>query len=333
MWSAFVNLVAPEPTLEDNLFISIQQGRTDKLVEWIDTKGLDSLKQLKYGESELTVFQAACLYGNLEATLKLIDFFSIVETTGKGANTPAHLAAMSGHSKIVDLLIERGASVCIKNQKGQNVFDIAQGLQLRQNLMKAVLDEENRTGTAPVLSGVTRDLSKDQEKFKNLGPPPTSFPIKSTSAVNNLDGSTPLLPQPPILQQQRQQQYQDSQYMIQPDGFVTTVGNPNLAAKYGNQTQSRLVSGYQGPSQPTTSTTPPPIPLSNFIPQNPQARYVSNIPGVNILPPTSRPSPNPTFKPLPQMGPPKKINSFDPSQISSSQQDQRLPSPTKTTNQ
>ena len=52
------------------------------------------------------------------------------------------------------LVNDYGASVCVRNAAGKNVFDVAEGLNLRQTLMKMVLNEEQRNGTAPVIAGM-----------------------------------------------------------------------------------------------------------------------------------------------------------------------------------
>ena len=316
-----MNFVAPEPTPQDLLVSSIQHGTMDGIQDWLTNRGVDALEAVKFGESEMNVLHIACFYGNLQAVVKLLEYFPIDKPT-KGGNTCCHLAAMNGHAAVVDVLIERGASPGAKNLRGQNVFDVANGLQLRQTLMTLVLAEEQRNGTAPVIAGVTRDMTAEQARLKNLPPPPTSFgPVPTTTASAGLNAqpqhqqqqqfmhpqpgfpsnmqqfSSPSI-QPPLPSSSYPQarafppQQTLSSRPIQPDGFVTTVGNPNLAAKYGNQTQSRLAPdstvnnmNQEPPSQ--QAWTPPTI--SNAPQINANARYVVNTPGFNVLPPSRPP--------------------------------------------
>jgi len=325
-----MNFVAPEPTAEERLASSIQHGKTEGIDEWLGTRGLDALEAVRIGDSEMNVLHVACFYGNLDAVVRLLEYFPVDRPT-KGGNTCAHLAAMNGHSAVVDLLVEKGASVGVKNLKGQNVFDVAQGLQLRQNLMKLVLAEEQRNGTAPVIAGVTRDMSKDQERLKNLPPPPTTFgpPPTQPTASTSTPGHT--LPSPPIVppqyaftpsQAQMARPNESIGRTIQPDGFVTTVGNPNLAAKYGNQTQARLASDVVNASNQAAAWTPPTIQTAP--PVHTAARYVVNTPGINVLPST-RPAvpggaPNPAVSYRPPAGPyANKVKVFNPADFAQQQ--------------
>jgi len=292
MWSSLINFIAPEPTPEDLLFSSLQHGKTDVLEEWFTSRGVDALKSLKYGDSDMSVLHVACYFGNMQAVLRLLEYFPF-DTVTRGGNTCCHLAAINGHSDVVNCLIRRGASPGVKNFKRENVFDVAQGLQLRQTLMTLVLEEEQRTGTAPVIAGATRDMTRHQERLKNLPPPPTTFsglspmPTEPTAAAYAPSYSRP----------------------VQPDGFVTTVGNPNLAAKYGNQTQSRLAEPGQSVLNSPPAWSPPTYHLAPVVPNS--SRYVVNTPGVSVLPPT-RPGPNQTSFRAPTGPYANKVNVFNP---------------------
>jgi hypothetical protein len=334
MWASIMNFVAPEPTPQELLISSIQQGRVDALQDWLTNRGMDALEAVKFGESEMNVLHIACFYGNIEVVMRLLEYFPIDRPT-RGGNTCCHLAAMNGHAAVVDMLIQRGASPGVKNSKGQNVFDVAQGLQLRQTLMTLVLAEEQRNGTAPVIAGVTRDMTQEQVRLKNLPPPPTSFgvppssggcPAAQMSTPPTLSSPGQAYPGaqggPPMMTQQPRPQY--SSRPIQPDGFVTTVGNPNLAAKYGNQTQSRLVAEGTSSNDPNAMTpgagnnapwTPPTIQTAP--PVNASARYVVNTPGFNVLPPSRPPqSANAAATYRPPTGPyANQVKVFNPGEV------------------
>ena len=181
---------------------------------------------------------------------RLIELGADVRARTEMGNTPLHIAAMEGHSQVVDYLMQAGASPGAKNARGQNAFDVAQGLVLRQTLMTAVLREENASGSAPVIAGVTRDASKDAERLRNLPPPPISGRAVPPPPSSSSSQAQPLPTQP----------------FIRPDGFVTTVGNPELAAKYGNLTQEPMSAAERAPAPPQAWGVPTMDPASRSRP-------------------------------------------------------------------
>lgn len=287
MWASLVNFIAPEPTQEDLVVSALQREghhACEALDDLLQQRGADSLAQMTFSDGDLNLFQTACLYGNIEAAMKMYELglFQLDARTANGGNTAAHLAAMNGHARLlVDYLVgQLGAPLGVKNNKGQNVYEVCPSshLQLKQTLMTMLLQEEQRTGTAPELGGipVTRDNQAEEERLRNLPPPPI-FAATASSAP------------PP-------QQY------IQPDGFVTTVGNPQLAQKYGNvQVQSRLHAAAAATSpqqqQPPRQVIAPPPP--QFTAGGAPPRYVPV--GVNVAP-SSRPPPTAQFRPLATTG-------------------------------
>ncbi|KAH9259159.1 hypothetical protein BASA81_002779 [Batrachochytrium salamandrivorans] len=282
MWASLVNFIAPEPTPEELLLSSLERGSCDLLNETLQQRGADAVAQIKV-QGDLNLFQASCWVGNAEAALKLFELglFDVNQQTVGGGNTAAHLAAMQGHQwLVVDYLVgQLGASIALRNAKRQNVYDAcpATHLQLKQTLMTLLLQEEQRTGTAPELGiPVTRDKQVEEERMRNLPPPP----------IFTVPGGVP----PPSQQQQ---------HHIQPDGFVTTVGNPALAQKYGNvQVQTRLHTPQPMPSSPMAPPPPQQViapPPQQFAP----ARYVPV--NINVVP-ASRPPPTAQFRPLATSG-------------------------------
>uniref|UniRef100_A0A7S3PPT5 Uncharacterized protein n=1 Tax=Aplanochytrium stocchinoi TaxID=215587 RepID=A0A7S3PPT5_9STRA len=182
--------------------------------------------------------------------------------------------------------------------------------------MQLIFQEEARNGTAPVILGASRDNTKDQERLRNLPPPPklnqpippmqnnrigaqaaptmptqprltqlpmgqtqppstkgvaiTSNPVAQPSVLHIPNGNqgdpttgVPLSTQPPYTEtgppvgQRQDPNYRPSasirRTIKENDGFVTTVGNPELAAKYGNKSNYR-----SGPSAVETASSTPP---------------------------------------------------------------------------
>ena len=62
--------------------------------------------------------------------------------------------------------------ISVRNAKGKNAYDCAEGFSLKQLLMPLLFAEENRLGIAPEIAGATRDESKDAARLAALPPPP-----------------------------------------------------------------------------------------------------------------------------------------------------------------
>ena len=283
LWNQFVNLVAPEPTPQELLFQSVAAGKLDALESWL-ANGSDVARMYvffcfspprvraharlrkrcagrvdaaphggahsRFVVSDLFGCHAKAQKGHMNVVSRLIELGADVRARTEMGNTPLHIAAMEGHSQVVDYLMQAGASPGAKNARGQNAFDVAQGLVLRQTLMTAVLREENASGSAPVIAGVTRDASKDAERLRNLPPPPISGRAVPPPPSSSSSQAQPLPTQP----------------FIRPDGFVTTVGNPELAAKYGNLTQEPMSAAERAPAPPQAWGVPTMDPASRSRP-------------------------------------------------------------------
>ncbi|RZC22684.1 Ankyrin repeat domain containing protein, partial [Asbolus verrucosus] len=67
----------------------------------------------------------ACNHGWYEVAFRLVQAGANVNAKGHENDTPLHDAAINGHLKPVNLLIERGADIHAKNSKGKMPLDVA----------------------------------------------------------------------------------------------------------------------------------------------------------------------------------------------------------------
>jgi uncharacterized protein len=67
----------------------------------------------------------ACIRGELDDLIALIEGGADVSATGDLGNTPLHIAASRGHLNIVKVLLRNQAIVNTKNEFGQTPIDLA----------------------------------------------------------------------------------------------------------------------------------------------------------------------------------------------------------------
>lgn len=184
---------------------------------------------------------------------------------GADGNSCLHFAAINGNQQLVKYFLNKGLSPITRNRQGKNVYDVAEGFGLKQMLMPLIFAEEERTGTAPVIEGATRDLKKDAERFKNLAPPPpvsiagSMQPPPSQSTINTFSQQQPLYQPPPMLQQQQQQQqYQQPPAIQQP--IQQQFQQPIQQQPQPLYQQPATLQGpYQSQQQPIQTSYQPPL--------------------------------------------------------------------------
>jgi len=278
------NVVAPQQSEEDQFLTAIANGEL-ATVQGFMGRGYGPEWRNKNGNTALHV---ACYNGQVALVDYLIEQGGDPTATGQRNNTCLHYAAAKGNLDLVKKFISFGISPLAKNEHGKTPYDVAEGFGVKQYLMPLMFSEEQKTGTAPSIPGATVDLAVEAQRLENLPPPPKmgehqQQPGRSLTPNPSSQGSShPSTPHrkstPPPSLHGALKERKSAARMYQPDGFVTTVGNPELAAKYGN------TSSYQNSSSPTNTTDqissgplPPPTYNPNLARNSPfsQGRYVS----------------------------------------------------------
>lgn len=267
LWS----VMAPEKTDGEKLFICVEEGRMAQVEDFIVNRSMDPNLKNRAGN---TLLHVAAYNGCQDIVNLLLQHGADIHASGARMNSCLHFTAANGHLDLVKFFVEQGnLKASQKNSLGQTAYDTATGYSVKQYLMKLVLAEEAQNGTAPAMLGISRDTADDERRLRNLPPPPTinahQTPQPQGSAANTQ--IPPVQPATDILQQQSPSSppgtpptglsdpnYRASARVSRPikeDGFTTTVGNPELAAKYGNHTTYRPASAP--PSPPSTMQGPP----------------------------------------------------------------------------
>ena len=185
--------------------------------------------------------------------------------------------------------------------------------------MQLIFKEEEANGTAPVILGASKDKTEQEERLRNLPPPPkmgetfptanntqqaqaqaqaqVSLPVPvstpasapaSTPAPSGTSSFTAAPPTPPPNAatpptgtphdpNYRPSGYVSRRAIAENDGFVTTVGNPELAAKYGNHSTFRAGPSSTAESQKPKSSAPIAAPTYSARSNSPftKSRYVA----------------------------------------------------------
>ena len=99
------------------------EGDVDTVQLWIDQDPLNVITPYIGG---YTLLHLSSRHGQIEISeLLLYPFNFQIDVRDIDGNTPFHEAAKSENLKMVQLLIERGASINIKNRKGKTPLDLA----------------------------------------------------------------------------------------------------------------------------------------------------------------------------------------------------------------
>ncbi|CAK9015224.1 Sex-determining protein fem-1 (Feminization of XX and XO animals protein 1), partial [Durusdinium trenchii] len=247
-------VMAPEQSDEEKFLSAIASGNLNMVQEFVEMRGYDVNMRNSNGNTPLHV---ACFNGQSDVVQYFLQKGADPQATGQRNNTCLHYAAAKGHLELVKQFVQLGNNVLAKNERGKTPYDAAEGFGVKQFLMPLIFSEEQRMGTAPTIIGATVDNAREQERIANL-PPPPKMGHSAYSDPNRREGRAPA----------RQ---------IQPDGFVTTVGNPELSAKYGNKIRYRSESPSVGQSTAPSAPATPPTYNPGVARNSPfsKARYVS----------------------------------------------------------
>mmetsp|Transcript_3301 Transcript_3301/g.4408 ORF Transcript_3301/g.4408 Transcript_3301/m.4408 type:complete len:447 (-) Transcript_3301:1081-2421(-) len=317
IWS----VVAPEKSDGEKLFSAVQEGRITDVRYWVQERSIDpNLKN----ESGNTLLHVAAYHGREDIVHFLVDMGADVRALGGRLNSCLHYAAMEGHQNLVQFFIDKGLSPSAKNQNGKSPYDVAKGFTVKQKLMHLIFQEEADNGTAPVILGASRDKAKDEERLRNLPPPPTLNavaqpvahsqgepqtvntgnelhpPLQSANQVQQPMPAAPVAAVPPApipaalpaappaappVGQHQDPNYRPSaqvrRAIKENDGFVTTVGNPELAAKYGNKVNYAAPTPQAENVPERKAISPPSYVQRSNTPFSQRGRYVNYDPVSN----------------------------------------------------
>eukprot|EP00924_Labyrinthula_sp_SR-Ha-C_P011784 augustus_masked-scaffold_69-processed-gene-0.65-mRNA-1 protein AED:1.00 eAED:1.00 QI:0/-1/0/0/-1/1/1/0/306 len=166
------------------------------------------------------LIQELALNGKLELVRLFFNSNVPSYTSIKNGNGESllHLAARSGNADLVHFLLENGFKISDKSYTGHTAYQVCKGFSLQQKLLQILMKEEQESSPSDqqqpqAFLGASRDPKLDEERLKNLAPPPTGIKYNYKRAP-------------------RRRKVKE----IKEDGFVTTVGNLELSKKYGNKT-------------------------------------------------------------------------------------------------
>ncbi|XP_067653322.1 protein fem-1 homolog B-like [Haliotis asinina] len=98
-------------------------GGHREVFELLVSKGAKELHADRFG---LNILQAACLGGNVNLVKYVLSQNTRdIDTRMSCWKTPLMLAAENGHKNVVELLVDKGADVSLKDETGGNVLHIA----------------------------------------------------------------------------------------------------------------------------------------------------------------------------------------------------------------
>lgn len=159
------------------IYQSVINGSKDAFRNAIDKKHVDV--NFVYPESNQTILHYVILSPNrkkkrnylegLEMILDemLLERDSKIDTQNKEMNTALHLAIMTMQTKEALMLIEKGASVKLKNSQGKTPLDLANKLNLKE-VIKAITPEVLSKSLERPASEILLDISTDKPDYKKF---------------------------------------------------------------------------------------------------------------------------------------------------------------------
>ena len=107
---------------EVTLHSAASAGDHDALTKLLGEPGTDVNAKDEEGR---TALHFACGYGEIACAEALLNAKADADATDKNANTALHYAAGYGRRDVVQLLVDHGASVVLKNADGKSPIDVA----------------------------------------------------------------------------------------------------------------------------------------------------------------------------------------------------------------
>ncbi|KAH9117844.1 hypothetical protein LEN26_012412 [Aphanomyces euteiches] len=281
---ALGEMIAPTLTPEQQLHQAIEDNLSEKVRHLLDDVKVSPNARTPEGSSPV---HTAAYFGRVEIFHMLLERGADISALGPRDNTPLHLACAQGHLEMAKLLVAKGANVAQRNKSNKTSYDVATGDTLRQWLLPLQFQHEDPNDRA---AAIQQAQSMGISGFETgyVAPPP---PPPPPAGAGNYYGAAPApaydphaaLYAPPthsaIPRHLASQNRRDPSVFrpIQADGFGSTVGNPELSAKYGNH-----VSVAQTAPPPTLAGPPP-------------TSYAAAAPAP-VAPPVAAHQPPPQFK-------------------------------------
>lgn len=219
-------LLAPVKAPHQQLHQAIEEHRHDKanqlLQEGVYFNAPDA------GRGDALPIHTACQAGNQTMIDKLMEMGADVRSaTDRHGNGTLHAAAKGGKLETVKFLLAHGLDVSRRNAYRQTAYDVAESHIVRQFLLPLQLRAEPEPAAGSLAAVHNPDVIRD---YSNLPPPPTASSYSAPpppASLHGMSSSGTHLPQAskPAPKVDRP---------IVADGFHCSVGNPELAAKYGH---------------------------------------------------------------------------------------------------
>ncbi|OQR91424.1 hypothetical protein ACHHYP_04714 [Achlya hypogyna] len=259
-------LIAPTLTPEQQLHQAISDGLVEKVRHMLDDVKVSVNARTPEGSYPI---HSAAYAGRIDIFNMLLERGADITTLGPRGNTPLHLACAQGHYELAKLLISRGANVAQRNQSGRTSYDVAKGDSLRQFLLPLQFQHEDPSERAAAVQqahqmGLTgfHDPTIPQAAIAppptagmpyGAGPPTASSGYQEDPMAHNPHAALYAPPTHSAIPRGAAARRDPTVYRpIQADGFGTSVGNPELTAKYGNNVSIKPVA----PPPPVAGTMP-----------------------------------------------------------------------------
>ena len=139
-----------------NIFSASQRGNTEDVERFI-SEGADVNKKDNNGDSPIHL---SALYGRTETVKLLLDRGATIDVKNNNAgNTPIHLASRYGYIETVKLLLDREAAIDVKNNDGDTPIHRA-AENGKTDTVKLLLDR----GADPYITNKKGKTARDLDK-------------------------------------------------------------------------------------------------------------------------------------------------------------------------
>jgi len=186
-------LLAPIKTPEQQLFVALQNGETNKALELLNVDRVNPFYCNEKGVQPVHLASKHNLFAVLDV---LLQFGADVNVADRQGDTPLHCAASAGHLEMCQRLISIGAKAEVRNSFKQTAYEVATNHDVRQFLLPIQLKAESEMPefqqTGPGLSTGYGLAGTSGGSLASLAPPPLqpSFQLP-TATAGALGGMNP----------------------------------------------------------------------------------------------------------------------------------------------